>query len=129
MKRLVGFTLFFSTAFFVVFVLNLYMYANVPEYHKAFEGAVSDDSDIPVVVVEKKDDGNKIMTVEEQKFSGNVITLKENEDVPLSASGSEADESKPLEKQIVEKKYYEDCGNGEGYWIITYSDGSTSVEQ
>ena len=27
-----------------------------------------------------------------------------------------------------DKEYHEDCGTGKGYWVITYSDGSTSVE-
>ncbi len=30
--------------------------------------------------------------------------------------------------QIIDKEYHEDCGTGKGYWVITYSDGSTSVE-
>ena len=26
------------------------------------------------------------------------------------------------------KEYHEDCGTGKGYWVITYEDGSTSIE-
>lgn len=29
---------------------------------------------------------------------------------------------------IIDKEYHEDCGTGKGYWVITYSDGSTSIE-
>ena len=48
---------------------------------------------------------------------------------PLSASpdvSSKSTEKKPV---IIDKEYHEDCGTGEGYWVITYSDGSTVVEQ
>lgn len=33
------------------------------------------------------------------------------------------------EKRIVDKKYYEDCGSDSGYWVITYEDGTTSIEK
>ena len=33
------------------------------------------------------------------------------------------------EKRIVDKKYYEDCGSDKGYWVITYEDGTTSIEK
>jgi len=29
---------------------------------------------------------------------------------------------------IVDRFYYEDCGNGTGYWVIQYSDGTFEVE-
>jgi hypothetical protein len=49
------------------------------------------------------------------------------DEVPLAAdvnsAGAEADT-----RQIVDKEYHEDCGTGKGYWVITYDDGSTSIE-
>ena len=54
----------------------------------------------------------------------------ENAGVPLSASYEKEAKSEetPAKPSVVNKEYHEDCGTGEGYWIIQYSDGSVEVE-
>ena len=44
---------------------------------------------------------------------------------PLSAVPDSSTEKTAV---IVGKEYHEDCGTGKGYWVITYSDGSTVIE-
>ena len=45
-----------------------------------------------------------------------------------SSSSSSGADNDGAERTIVDKTYHEDCGTGKGYWVITYSDGSTAVE-
>ena len=103
----------------------------MPAYHDALESAVVGDSEIPTVVVDENRDAvviHKSIYASAEADEESVTEIDttnlsfEEEVVPLSG---EIDS----EKRIVDKTYYEDCGTGNGYWIIKYEDGSTSVEQ
>ena len=53
----------------------------------------------------------------------------ENPEVPLSDTIIEIEtETQGDEPLIIDKEYHEDCGTGEGYWIIKYEDGSVKIE-
>ncbi len=58
---------------------------------------------------------------------------RENNTVVETGSVSEeSDENATVEETeepyIVDRFYHEDCGNGTGYWVIQYSDGTFEVE-
>ena len=132
MRRFTTCTLIISGIVLAIFGLNIVLYCYVPAYHDALESAVAGDSEIPTVVI----DENKAAVVihknlyvntdevdsADQELTELVSTDLIEEEVPLSGSAD-------CEKRIVDKTYYEDCGTGNGYWIIKYEDGSTSVEQ
>ena len=40
----------------------------------------------------------------------------------------ETDAQETEDRYIVDRFYHEDCGNGTGYWVIQYSDGTFEVE-
>ncbi len=148
MKRFVGLTLAFSGAVLGVFLVNLLLYSYNPQYHQALEAAVAGDSHIPVVTADGKRTDNVHVaatmngkrngsaqldtSVEDKQADRSMIEISEqggNSDVPLAASYEEAQsEEVPAKPSIVDKEYHEDCGTGEGYWIIRYSDGSVEVE-
>ena len=143
MKRFVGLTLVFSGTILGIFVINLLLYAYNPEYHRALEAAVVGDSNIPVISADGSVTANSLMaTGIETKTSETVFVDIEDQDdsvnaVPLAASyGKETvtsqvqdDDTDDVKKAaIVDKEYHEDCGTGEGYWIIRYSDGTVEVE-
>ena len=144
MKRLIGITASIAGLILSVFVINLLMYSFVPSYHDALETAVEGNSDIPTVTV---DEAGNVMIHERSDKAPRTLAIvdleeEENRETPL-ASNIENDkyvvvektakvkgdaEQKQEQKQIIDKEYHEDCGTGKGYWVITYSDGSTSVE-
>lgn len=144
MKRLIGITASIAGLILSVFVINLLMYSFVPSYHDALETAVEGNSDIPTVTV---DEAGNVMIHERSDKASRALAIvdledEENRETPL-ASNIENDkyvvvekaakvkgdaEQKQEQKQIIDKEYHEDCGTGKGYWVITYSDGSTSVE-
>mgnify|MGYP007069870677 CR=1 FL=1 len=122
MKRFVGYTLIFSSIVLGLFTGNIFLYTYVPAYHNALEKAVSGDDEIPVVTVDKSKDENEA-----------VIFTEDEEEVPLSdkaetVSDYFSKEEVVVKPQIIDKSYHEDCGTGIGYWVVTYSDGSTKVE-
>ncbi len=126
MRKVLTFTLIFAGTVFVVFLFNIMMYATVPEYHDAISAAVaSSKDDIPVVTPEMV----IVPVATKEAADENSITLEvEDEKVALSYE-VEAEETKAdPEVIIVDKQYHEDCGTGKGYWVITYSDGSTAIE-
>jgi hypothetical protein len=126
MRKVLTFTLIFAGTVFVVFLFNIMMYATVPEYHDAISAAVaSSKDDIPVVTPEMvKEPSAAIQATDETTSFIDV----EDEKVALSYE-AEAEETKAdPEVIIVDKQYHEDCGTGKGYWVITYSDGSTAIE-
>ena len=131
MRRFTMFTLTISGIVLAVFGLNIFLYSHVPAYHDALESAVVGDSEIPTVVIDENRDAvviHKSVYASAEADEESVTEIDttnlnfEEEVVPLSG---EIDS----EKRIVDKTYYEDCGTGNGYWIIKYEDGSTSVEQ
>lgn len=126
MRKVLTFTLIFAGTVFVVFLFNIMMYATVPEYHDAISAAVaSSKDDIPVVTPEMV-----IETVATKEAADeNSITLEvEDEKVALSYEAEVEETKDDPELIIVDKQYHEDCGTGKGYWVITYSDGSTAIE-
>lgn len=132
MKRFVGLTLVFSGAVFGIFVLNLFLYAYNPDYHNAVEAAVIGDSDIPVVTADGVTLNSKNVVIEETKEIPLAATYEKTEipsqTVLKDEEVCQEDESAEKGPSIVDKEYHEDCGTGEGYWIIKYSDGSVEVE-
>ncbi len=145
MKRFVGLTLAFSGAILGLFLVNLLLYSYNPQYHEALEAAVAGDSHIPVVeadgsISEKIQVAtcvggykNSNAQVEGIKTVSSMVEISEqngDEGVPLAATyekEAKAEET-PAKPSIVDKEYHEDCGTGEGYWIIHYSDGSVEIE-
>ena len=134
MKRFVGLSLFFSGVIFIIFLVNLFLYSFNPTYHSALVEAVTgrEEEEIPVVDV-NRDVELKLSSDDENVINRDMIyeDMEDNE-VPLSAvyindnaDDSENDEKTPV---IVDKEYHEDCGTGEGYWIIKYDDGSIEIE-
>ena len=134
MRKVLTFTLIFTGTVLTVFMFNLLMYAVVPDYHDAIASAVASSEDhIPVITPDmvKESTGAALNTAANTKAQMQaeydavipVTTTLKDGDVPLSSSVSEA--QKPT---IIDKEYHEDCGTGKGYWVITYSDGSTAVE-
>ena len=144
MKRLVGITFSIAGIILSVFVINLLMYSFVPSYHDALEAAVEGNSDIPTVTV---DEAGNVMIQERSGKAPRALAIvdlenEENIETPLASNiendkyvvvekaakvKEDAEQEQP-QKQIIDKEYHEDCGTGKGYWVITYSDGSTSVE-
>ncbi|WP_026663455.1 hypothetical protein [Butyrivibrio proteoclasticus] len=144
MKRLIGITVSIAGLILSVFVINLLMYSFVPSYHDALEAAVEGNSDIPTVTV---DEAGNVMIHEKSDKAPRALAIvdledEENRETPLASNiendkyvvvekaakvKEDAEQEQP-QKQIIDKEYHEDCGTGKGYWVITYSDGSTSVE-
>jgi hypothetical protein len=144
MKRLIGITVSIAGLILSVFVINLLMYSFVPSYHDALEAAVEGNSDIPTVTV---DEAGNVMIHERSGKVPRALAIvdledAENIETPLASNiendkyvvvekaakvKEDAEQEQP-QKQIIDKEYHEDCGTGKGYWVITYSDGSTSVE-
>ena len=132
MRRFTMCTLIISGIVLAIFGVNIVLYCYVPAYHDALESAVAGDSEIPTVVI----DENKAAVVIQKNLYVNTEDA-DNADQELTELGTAdlMEEEVPLsgnvdcEKRVVEKTYYEDCGTGNGYWIIKYEDGSTSVEQ
>ena len=61
-------------------------------------------------------------------YDKNAVSESEYVERNITVNGTEEDNS-DKEPVIVDKEYHEDCGTGEGYWIIKYEDGTTVIEQ
>ena len=133
MRKVLTFLFIFTGTVFSVFIIGLALYTLSPDLHDAISAAVSSTDDIPVVtpemVKEKTEPTGALDTEEATKISGTDASINSDavtvEDEEVALSGSASTENKPV---IVDKEYHEDCGTGEGYWVITYSDGSTAIE-
>ena len=55
-------------------------------------------------------------------------TEKTGTEKTVAEKNGTGEDKKAKQPVIVDKEYHEDCGTGKGYWVITYSDGSTSIE-
>ncbi|RKM61208.1 hypothetical protein D6855_04765 [Butyrivibrio sp. CB08] len=136
MRRVLAVTLIMSGTIFSIFIFNLVMYAFVPSYRSMLSGAVGRDENIPVVDVNSGlaidstsyQEENDILPVSSSQEAEAVVDMGISEDVPLAPSVESAVSEVPA-KQIIGKEYHEDCGTGAGYWVITYDDGSTEIEQ
>ncbi len=138
MKKVSAFILILSGAIFSVFVFNIVLYAVVPEYRSAINVFVDKSDD-------KGDDRISVVTSNaEESDESVVITLDEDNKIPMAENAEETDAKAKAEKaiealedqnkdnsdkpQIVSKEYHEDCGTKKGYWVITYADGSIGIE-
>ena len=128
MKKVAATTLVFMGLMACVIVFNIILCVAVPPYKDFLTAAVKEEPAPPVVkaatigISQKTDEPTeKKLTLEE---------LKEKYDISALACKSSCDEDCDgnAELTIVDKTYHEDCGTGKGYWVITYSDGSTVVE-
>ena len=109
MKELKGFTtviLILSGTMFSAFIFLVGIYAASPGFREHLTGAVAGDSNIPVI----RNDGARLNTIE-------------NEETALSHGALDTEE-----RTVVDREYNVDTEGGEGYWIITYSDGTTETE-
>ncbi len=128
-KVLMSLFLFTGTAF-MVFVFNLLLYAFWPAYHDAVSASVTDsmtetaERSIPVVTPQMVKEESPVPEVVPEET---VAQSFADEQVALSPEATDDTASEP-ELVIVDKQYHEDCGTGKGYWVITYSDGSTEIE-
>nr|WP_297763963.1 hypothetical protein [uncultured Butyrivibrio sp.] len=157
MRRLAFISLTISGSVLLLFLANLLLFNYVPSYHDALEMAVAGDSQIPMVVIDENNEAVVIrrdeMTFGNSKaskapsvldtteigiddsvpLSGTIdSSAQELEDEMVSGQQAEKDDAKvqeKCEKRVVDKKYYEDCGSDKGYWVITYEDGTTSIEK
>ncbi len=122
------FILIFSGTIFSAFIFLVGLYAASPDFRGVVTGTIAGDSDIPVV----RNDDFKADAYETGFPEEMADIVDENPQetalFPVAEDpGAEAAEDEP-ERLIVDKQYHEDCGTGEGYWVITYSDGSTEIE-
>lgn len=139
MRKISQITLILSGTIFSIFIFNLVMCAMVPAYRSMLSEAMGKQEDIPVVDVstdlvadssfpEKSTDAVSL-NASTESIEEMLLEMGAYDEVPLAAdvdSATGEDEEKEL--QIIGKEYHEDCGTGKGYWVITYEDGSTSVE-
>ncbi len=143
MRKMLGFAMIFGGTVFSVFIFNILLYTVAPAYKNVLTEAVR-DNDIPVVeagkepVVMVKEDttgqaadraGTDTKIIDDNEIAADATVRRDNatkEQVPEeTATTTEVKEDKP---QVIDKEYHEDCGTGEGYWVITYSDGSVGLE-
>ena len=152
MKRFVGLSLFFSTMVLILFLSNILLYSHNEDYRDALIEMVTgkNEDDIPVVDVSRdviisydednvtyRDLNYNVLTEDEVPLSAtymddaydkNAVSESEYVERNITVNGTEENNS-DKEPVIVDKEYHEDCGTGEGYWIIKYEDGTTVIEQ
>ena len=133
MRRFTMCTLIISGIVLAIFGMNIALYCYVPAYHDALESAVAGDSEIPTVVIDENKAAvviqNNLYVEIEDEEEGEELTEIGTDDLELMEEEVPLSGNIDCEKRVVDKTYYEDCGTGNGYWIIKYEDGSTSVEQ
>ncbi|SFU47502.1 hypothetical protein [Butyrivibrio sp. M55] len=128
MKKVAATTLVFMGLMACVIVFNIILCVAVPEYKDFLTTAVAEETAPPVVKASTVSVTKKNEKPTEEKLT--LEELKEKYDISALACSSSCDEEcgGGAERTIVDKAYHEDCGTGKGYWVITYSDGSTAVE-
>ncbi len=138
MRRFTTVILILSGTMFSAFIFVLGLYAASPGFREQLTGAVAGDSDIPVI---RNDavavDMNKDIQEAKEQEAEETEAASPSDDIDPSMILMDLghDEETALSSEatsdgryIVDKEYHEDCGTGEGYWVITYSDGSTKIE-
>ena len=137
MRKLSTIILILSGTIFSIFIFNLVMCTMVPSYRTMLSDAMGKQEDIPVVDIstdlvddssfpeESKDAVS--LNASTENLEDKLIEMGAYDEVPLAA-GVESASEETDQRQIVGKEYHEDCGTGKGYWVITYEDGSTSIE-
>ena len=124
MRKVLTFVLIFSGTIFVVFVLNIVMYALIPGYHDTVESALGRD-EIPVVTAGSTVLENEPVAMNSQPVDE--VVKKPEIDYVFTEVSSENVEN-DYEPIIINREYHEDCGTGKGYWVLTYDDGTIVVE-
>lgn len=144
MRRVLGISVMFLGALACIVIFNIVLCTIVPPYRDVISSAVAGDTGIPVVEVTEGGtlvrENNSTYYInsasnadtyqksaedlEVEEYFNNLPKKSEAEDT--GNAGSKADEeSDPV---VIDKHYYEDCGTGKGYWVLTYSDGRKVVE-
>ncbi len=136
MRKVLVAAMLFSGSIVTIVVLNILFCVVMPEYRDILVSAIYTDN-IPVVevkdgeVVEIRESGlvplsSSVSEAMKKETDRNVAQiLREGNNDAGEKEDADADENKPV---IVDREYHEDCGTGEGYWVLKYSDGSTEVE-
>lgn len=131
--------LILSGTIFSIFIFNLVMCTMVPSYRTMLSEVIGTQEDIPVVDIssdmvadssfpEEASDAVSL-NASTENIEEMLLEMGAYDEVPLVSDVDNATgESEQKELQIVGKEYHEDCGTGKGYWVITYEDGSTSIE-
>ena len=126
MRKIAGIAIVFTGSIFCIFIFNLVLYSMNPHYRSALENMV-DDNNIPVVAAST----DPVVLIPEEK---DIVNSEDSKDTSYIAYTSKTDDkddtAKPQEEEkvIIDKTYHEDCGTGQGSWVITYSDGSVGLE-
>ena len=143
MKKAITSALIVSGTIVSLFILNLILYMAIPQYRILLESVVPTvDDDIPVVYVNQNesidadalgyDDAGEAVEIDDDAapltsspgaVEPSVLSERMTEESPISS------EQVAEERAIINREYHEDCGTGKGYWVITYSDGSTEIEE
>ncbi|SFQ28646.1 hypothetical protein SAMN04487928_12946 [Butyrivibrio proteoclasticus] len=124
MRRFSGIFLAIPITFVFIFMLNIMLYTTVPFYREALNGALGKE-DIPVVEASNEP---VIYADEITEIEDATTATAEGVTAVAVTDSTKEDAEKGPEKVIIDKVYYEDCGTGKGYWVITYNDGSRIVE-
>ena len=111
MRKAMTFILIFAGAVFTVFVLNIVMYATIPEYRSVVSSSVATSDEIPVVSPSAP---AKELSAPEDEQDQIYIPITEPQ-TPMAESVMDAiytedtaeEEDTP---EIVSKEYHEDCG-------------------
>ncbi len=151
MKKIFSGVLVFTGVVFLLFVVNIVLYSAVPGYRAALSKAVGKDAangsgagvnvsaagNVNVNIDENQADGSNdamssgkygiSVTGIENSIATKTFEKTDHEKNLIDKRDTETDDT-DRQPVIVDKEYHEDCGTGKGYWVITYSDGSTSIE-
>ncbi|RKM60945.1 hypothetical protein D6856_07815 [Butyrivibrio sp. XB500-5] len=141
MRRIFGISVVFLGALVCVLLFNILLCAIMPAYKDMISSAAKNDSNIPVVEVSegvtivKENNEVRYITDGADSFKDEDTSMKaaneyfDNLDKKDSAKeGVDSEDDFEDEPVIIDRTYYEDCGTGKGYWVLTYSDGRKIVE-
>jgi len=128
MKKAAVTALIFMGTLISLCIFNIILCVAAPEYRDFLASAFLEEDSIPKVDVPDMEIHVDDQSSQEKKLT--LEELKKKYDISAIACSSSCDEecNDKEENLIIDKTYHEDCGTGKGYWVITYSDGSTSVE-
>ncbi|RKM56413.1 hypothetical protein D6853_06400 [Butyrivibrio sp. X503] len=142
MRRILGISVVFLGTVACFLLINIVLCAMVPPYKNAIASAISGSSEnhmvkaydyVPADNAGKKEGyTDKVADNEASKEDAAMKAADEyfdnlgkKEEAPEISDSEEAYEQQPV---VIDRTYYEDCGTGKGYWVLTYSDGRKVVE-
>jgi len=141
--------------FAALFITNVFLYAYSSDYKEMLDKRVStsycnyeveEKSSIIVEIipaqkaavqntqvkketsVEKETTNEEKAAIAQRAVESVLGTNKEKIEVVENTEENAVTDVVSDEKYIVDRFYYEDCGNDTGYWVIEYSDGTFEVE-